>query len=81
MSDIFSSDALASQVRKVADQAPPETGEAHVAVVAQNGEVGVEGSIEKTLGKGIFVEGDGSWFTRTGYRVAAVLGWKQKPKA
>jgi hypothetical protein len=71
--DIFSRDALDEQLRKLPDL-PSEQG--GIGVVAQNGDVGVEASVNKQLGNGWFVEGEGSWMRRAGYSVAAWLGWK-----
>jgi hypothetical protein len=74
MPDIFSKDALDAQLRKLPDLPPEEGG---VGVVAQNGDVGVEGAVNKSLGKGWFVEGEGSWMRRAGWSVAGWLGWKR----
>lgn len=75
MPDIFSTDALAAEVKKLPDL-PKNEGK--VGAVMVNGDAGVEGSISADLGKGVFVEGEGSWFMRAGYRAAAMIGWKKK---
>jgi hypothetical protein len=69
---IFSSTATQAQLDKLQDL-PKEQG--GIGVIAANGDVGVEGAVNKQLPKGWFVEGEGSWMTRSGYRLAAWLGW------
>lgn len=77
MDNPFGPEVLAKAVNETLPELAKE--EAHIGVAAQNNEVGVEGSISKTLGsKGVFVEGQGSFFMRSGYRVAAMLGWRKK---
>jgi hypothetical protein len=77
VSEIFTKDALDAQLRKLPDL-PAEQG--GIGVVAKDGDVGVEGAVNKQLGKGWFVEGEGSWMKRAGWSAAGWLGWKGKPK-
>lgn len=77
MDNPFGPDVLAKAVHETLPDLPKE--EAHIGVAAQNGEVGIEGSASKSLGSsGAYVEGEGSWFVRSGWRVAAMFGWKGK---
>jgi hypothetical protein len=73
LSEIFSDSALKAQVERLEDL-PKEQG--GIGVVASNGDVGVEASVNKQLGKGWFVRGDGSWMSRAGYTVRGWFGWK-----
>jgi hypothetical protein len=74
---IFGPDELRDQLRKVDEQ---PNNQAHAGVVAQNGDIGAEAEGKIDLGnRGGFVEGEASWFTRTGWRVAAAIGWRKKP--
>lgn len=75
MDNAFGPESLAKAVHDL-PELPLE--EARVGVVAQNGEVGVSGSAQHEFGRGVFVAGEGSWFTRTGWKAAAMLGWKKK---
>lgn len=73
--NVFGADALAKAAREELDAVPKES--AHVGVVAQKGDVGVEGAVSKTFGDdGAFVEAQGSWYVRQGYKFAAWIGWK-----
>jgi hypothetical protein len=73
MSELFSNDALSAELRKLPDL-PPE--EVNVGAVATGGDVGVEANVNKTLSKGWFIEGQGSWMARAGASAALWLGWK-----
>jgi hypothetical protein len=68
----FSPDAL----RKSVESLPPEQGGIGVAV--QNGDVGVQGAVQKQLGKGWSVAATGQWFKEKGYAAAGWLSWKGK---
>jgi hypothetical protein len=73
---IFSPAATAAQLKPLADL-PLEQG--GIGVVVDNGDVGVAGAVNKQLGKkGWFVQGEGSWMSRTGYRVMGWFGWKKR---
>ena len=76
MPEIFSPDNLNKALTETLPNLPKEEG--HVGAVAQNGDLGVEGEVSAHLGKGVFVAAEGSWFTRAGYRAAAMIGWKRK---
>jgi hypothetical protein len=68
--------ATASQFRRL-DELPKDQG--GIGVVAEDGQVGVAGAVNKQVGKkGWFVQGEGSWMSRTGYRVAGWFGWKKR---
>jgi hypothetical protein len=73
---IFDSEYLAKEIHETLPNLPAEEG--HVGAVVQNGDFGVEGDVSKQLGKGVFVAAEGSWFSRAGYRAAAMIGWKKK---
>ncbi len=76
MSNPFGEDALAKATRNVPLERQPEG--ASVTAGSNNGDVGVEGSVTKDLGKDMFIQGEGSWFRRAGYRWAARFGWTPK---
>jgi hypothetical protein len=73
MPDIFSPEAL----RKSVQDLPPEQG--GIGVVVQRDDVGVQGAVSKSIGKGWSVAATGSWFKEKGYQAAAWLGWKGTP--
>jgi len=75
MNNPFGPESLAKSVKSL-PELPRE--EAHVGVVAKKGDVGVEGAASHEFGKGVFIAGEGSWYTRAGWRAAAMLGWKKK---
>lgn len=68
----FSPEAL----RKTITELPPEQG--GISVVVKPGDIGVQGAVSKTIGKGWSVAATGQWFKETGYAAAAWLGWKGK---
>lgn len=68
--DIFSPEAL----RKTIQDLPPEQG--GIGVVVKPGDVGVQGSVQKSLGKGWSVGAAGQWLKNAGYSAAAWVGWK-----
>lgn len=70
--DIFSPEAL----RKTIQNTPSET--ASIGVTAEQGEIGIAGSANKTLGKGWSLTAAGSWAKTKGYAVGAWLGWTGK---
>lgn len=70
----FSPEAL----RKTIETLPPEQG--GIGVVVKPGDVGVAGSVQKSIGKGWSVSGTGQWMKQTGYAVAAWLGWTGSSK-
>lgn len=73
MPDLFSDEALKAQLEQL-PQIPPNEGS--VGLVTENGDVGVHGRINTAIGRSWYVAGEGSWMRRTGYRVAAMLGWR-----
>lgn len=75
MSDIFSPNATASELRKLQDL-PPEQG--GIGVVAKEGDVGVIASGSKQLGKGWSLSGAFTYMKESSYTAAAWLGWKGK---
>lgn len=75
---IFSDSNLAKEVQKV-DELPKE--EVNFGVVAENGDAGVELTASKDLPHDFYVEGDASWMKKTGYKVAALIGWRPKSKS
>lgn len=76
MSDRFS--LTPEQLKKLPDLPPDEGGIGAVATSA--GDVGVQGAINKDIGKpgGWFVLGEGSWMRRAGGSISGWLGWKGK---
>lgn len=74
MPDIFSEASTKAQLEKL-QELPAEQG--GIGGVIENGDAGVVGSINKQLGKGTFVQADGSWMQRAGYRVRVWFGWKR----
>jgi hypothetical protein len=74
---LFDDTALKTQVERIADTTPRQ--QVHGGVVAENGDIGAVLEANVALGKsGAFVAGEASWMKRTGYRVAAMFGWKGK---
>jgi hypothetical protein len=68
---------LFKERRQQLEALPAEQG--GIGVVAENGQAGVAGGINKSIGKkGCFFQADGSWMSRTGGRVAAWIGWRGK---
>jgi hypothetical protein len=63
--------------KRAIDTLPPEQGE--IGVVVQRDDVGVQGAVSKSIGKGWSVAATGSWFKEKGYQAAAWLGWKGTP--
>lgn len=74
-SNPFDQAVLDAALKKLPDL-PAEQG--GVGVVTKDGEIGAEAVVNKQLGKGWYVEGQGSWFKRAGYSAAAWLGWKKR---
>jgi hypothetical protein len=75
MPDIFTPEELARQARKLDLDLPAE--EANAGIVAENGDVGVAGGINKRIGRtGASVEAEGSWMRRAGWSVSAWFRWK-----
>ena len=66
----FSPDAL----KRALDRLPPEQG--GIGVTVDNGDVGVQGAVQKSLGKGWSLSATGQWFKEKGYQAAAWVGWK-----
>lgn len=80
MSELFSPEATAAQLKKLPDLPPEEGG---VGVVAtSDGDVGIQGAVNKDIGKpgGWFVLAEGSWMRRAGGTVSGWVGWKGKQK-
>jgi hypothetical protein len=77
MSELFSPAALDAQLKKLPDL-PDE--EAHVGVVAKDGDVGVEAEGSHYIGKGWSAAGSFDWMKQKGWAVVAGLGWKGKSK-
>jgi hypothetical protein len=48
------------------------------AVATQGGDVGVQGSVRTRVGKGWSAGAAGEWMRKTGWSVAAKLGWTGK---
>lgn len=72
----FSPENLSSALSKL-DDLPKN--QVHGGVVVQDGQLGVEAEGSVDVGKkGVFVEGEASWFKRTGWRAAAMLGWRKR---
>ena len=63
-------------LRKTREGLPPEQG--GIGVVVTPDDIGVQGSVNKTIGKGWSVAATGQWFKDAGYSAAAWLGWKGK---
>lgn len=74
-SNPFDQTSLDAALAKLPDLPAEQAG---VGVVAKNGDIGGEAVANKQLGKGWYVEGQGSWFKRAGYSAAAWFGWKKK---
>ncbi|HXO85215.1 MAG TPA: hypothetical protein VN803_06795 [Gemmatimonadales bacterium] len=73
---IFDEASTNAQLEKL--QQLPAAEQGGVGVVVENGDVGVTGAVSKQLGtRGWFVQGEGSWMRRSGYRVAGWFGWKK----
>lgn len=75
MSSPFSDQAISDAVKKLPDL-PAE--QVNLGIVADQGDIGVELEGSKTLGHGVFVEGEAGWWKTKGYKVAAWIGWKGK---
>lgn len=71
--DPLSTDALAQDVKQL-DFVPKN--EANVGLTVVNGDFGVEGQIEKDIGKQGEVAAEGSWLKRAGWALVAKIGWK-----
>lgn len=71
--DLFSDSNLAKEVQKV-DALPKD--QADIGAVVENGDFGVEGEINKSIGKNASIGAEGSWMKQAGYKVAALFGWK-----
>lgn len=54
--------------------------EAHVGLVAKDGDVGVQAEGSKALGKGWSAAGAVEWMKNTGWSLLGGLSWKGKPK-
>jgi hypothetical protein len=75
--DIFSPESTLTELKKLDDL--PQN-DVHAGVVGKDGQVGFEAAGNVDLGsKGAFVEGEASWFKRTGWGFAAMIGWRKKP--
>lgn len=72
---IFSDESLRSELSKL-EEIPKSHGE--VGVAATPGDIGVEGSVSKPIGKGWEVEAQGSWYLKAKAKVAALLTWTGK---
>jgi hypothetical protein len=74
--DPFSDAAIAQAVKDLPNlPADQVTG----GFVAKPGDIGVEVEANKELGKGFFAEADASWWQKTGWKAAAMFGWRKKP--
>ncbi len=71
----FSKDATAAHVNRLPDLPPGQGG---IGVVVVPGDVGVQGAVNKSIGKGWSVAASGAWMREKGYQAAAWLGWKGK---
>jgi hypothetical protein len=69
---IFSPDNLQREL----DNLPKE--EANIGITADKTDIGLSGTVSKSLGKGAYIEGEGSWMKQAGWKVAAWFGWKGK---
>lgn len=49
-----------------------------IGVITKDGDVGVEATVSKSIGKGWGVTAEGSWMRRTKASIAAMLTWKGK---
>jgi hypothetical protein len=77
VSEIFSAQSTQAQLDKLQREIPAQ--QVSVGAVVENGDAGVIAQGNVAIGKsGAFVEGEASWMTRAGYRVAAMFGWKGK---
>lgn len=73
------SDLSPDGLKKSRENLPPEEGGIGV-VIQQGGDVGVQGSVSKTIGKGWSVSAVGTWMKDAGWGAAAWLGWKGERK-
>jgi hypothetical protein len=76
MSNTFGQDVLARASRDVPLQKEPQGAQVNINV--DNGDVGVQGSVSKDIGKNGFFRADGSWYRRAGYHVGVAIGWFPK---
>ena len=68
----FSPDAMKAQLAKL-PELPVE--EAHAGVVVKAGDIGIEASGSKYLGKGWSAASSFEWMKKKGWQVVAGIGW------
>jgi hypothetical protein len=71
----FSSEALRNAIKDL----PPDQGGIGV-VVKPGGDVGVQGAVSTSIGKGWSLSATGQWLKDAGYSAAAWVGWKGSSK-